>query len=639
MKTLCLLIIFCISTFVLSSSFKKEVDKHAYDELYTKEISHFKEALFELNSVVSNNSISEETPKILASIHEARSTMKACDFWLRYLSPLAYKKINAPLPVEWEVEVFEKFEAPYKRVGAGLTLAEVYIDEGGQDQAELAALVDEALVMIDAYFVDSIYQDVSNKNHFFLANRLHLLNVGAIYTTGFECPNTDLIIPELKSMLASTSVIYQKFNESYPETPIVKAYLEQYKKMIEWVNAQPETFDKFNHFNLLKDFVNPLFALNQQMIRSYKIRTNNFNDYSLNNKANSIFDKNLYTGQRTKGSYASVKDEIILNEIKAIGKLLFFDPILSKNNKRSCASCHKPDEFFTDTLMTTGFHINQIDHLPRNAPTLLNSTHHHLLMHDGDHFNLQSQIIGVLENKDEMANTEAELVKKLSSVKTYKKAFEKFGKHTYSKEAISIKTVASALSIFLEDLGEYKAPFDNAMDNGYELSTQAIEGFNLFMSKTQCATCHFVPQFNGVKPPYVGSEFEVIGVPEDTSFSVISDDNGRFEVYESDEMFKAFRTGTLRNIMHTAPYMHNGVFKTMDEVLDFYNNGGGVGHGLEVANQTLPTDSLSLTSEELGALKSFMHTLTEAVEVIEAPDFLPTSSIKSLNERKVGGEY
>ena len=103
------------------------------------------------------------------------------------------------------------------------------------------------------------------------------------------------------------------------------------------------------------------------------------------------------------------------------------------------------------------------------------------------------------------------------------------------------------------------------------------------MSKAQCATCHFVPQFNGVKPPFVGSEFEVLGIPADTLYSELSKDNGRYNINPSKETFKAFRTGSLRNAGRTSPYMHNGVFKTMEQVIEFYNTGGGAGHGLKIA--------------------------------------------------------
>ena len=159
------------------------------------------------------------------------------------------------------------------------------------------------------------------------------------------------------------------------------------------------------------------------------------------------------------------------------------------------------------------------------------------------------------------------------------------------------------------------------------------------MSKAQCGTCHFVPQFNGVKPPYTGSEFEVLGVPADTAFSKLSADSGRYRANPAHETMRAFRTGSIRNSSFTAPYMHNGVFSTMDEVIDFYDKGGGVGRKLTVENQTLDTAPLQLTTLEKSNLLAFLKSLDENITFDKPPKALPSSSIRSLNKRKVGGEY
>ena len=159
------------------------------------------------------------------------------------------------------------------------------------------------------------------------------------------------------------------------------------------------------------------------------------------------------------------------------------------------------------------------------------------------------------------------------------------------------------------------------------------------MSKAQCGTCHFVPQFNGVKPPYTGSEFEVIGVPEDSSYKRLSPDKGRYEINPVKEMMNAFRTGTVRNAAHTRPYMHNGAFQTLDQVIDLYNEGGGVGKKLAVENQTLSSDPLNLTQEEKNNLLAFIQSLNENIIFEDPPSALPVSSDKKLNKRKVGGEY
>jgi cytochrome c peroxidase len=159
------------------------------------------------------------------------------------------------------------------------------------------------------------------------------------------------------------------------------------------------------------------------------------------------------------------------------------------------------------------------------------------------------------------------------------------------------------------------------------------------MSRAKCATCHFVPNFNGVKPPFIGSEFEVLGTPEDTSFRELSVDSGRWLVNKAPETLHAFRTGSIRNAKYTKPYMHNGVFKTLEEVIDFYDVGGGQGKKMHVDNQTLSGDSLKLSASDKNDLLAFIYSLNENIIFEEPPTALPTSSDKALNKRKVGGEY
>jgi cytochrome c peroxidase len=260
-------------------------------------------------------------------------------------------------------------------------------------------------------------------------------------------------------------------------------------------------------------------------------------------------------------------------------------------------------------------------------------------MVDGAHTTLQDQAIGVMTNPEEMNSQLDEVLEKVLSCKDYKKTIQKLLKFTSQEPTPSIRHIASALTYYYGTLGTYSSPFDDAMNRISKVDKEVINGFNLFMSRSQCATCHFAPQFNGVKPSYIGSEFEVLGVPHDTLYRKLDADLGRAKVYPEIETKHAFRTGTLRNIAKTAPYMHNGVFTTLDQVLEFYNQGGGVGRGFELPNQTLSSDPLQLTSFDKSQLIAFMQSLTEAIPQQIAPRQLPLSKNKSLNLRKVGGTY
>jgi cytochrome c peroxidase len=199
--------------------------------------------------------------------------------------------------------------------------------------------------------------------------------------------------------------------------------------------------------------------------------------------------------------------------------------------------------------------------------------------------------------------------------------------------------LASAISFYYSRFSAHLSPFDEAMNDHTMLDEESRHGFNLFMSKAQCATCHFVPQFNGVKPPYIGSEFEVLGVPAQADYKKLSPDSGRHTVNPAFETLRAFRTGTIRNAAKTAPYMHNGVFRNLEELIEFYNRGGGAGRGLNVPNQTLSADSLGLTAAEKKSLIRFIESLNETIPSEAPPTQLPRSSYSALNRRRVGGIY
>ncbi|MFM9911821.1 MAG: cytochrome-c peroxidase [Chitinophagaceae bacterium] len=641
MKKIYLVAVTFIMIAIGSASFTFFSEKDTYGTTYFEKIAQFKQSEHRLLRAIEQADLTnkENVKQIKLLISQSREKLKGLDFWFRYLEPIVYKKINGPLPIEWETEVFEKFERPYKREGAGLTLAALYLDEENPVKDSLKNLIRSSIEATQTYLADSITGQLKSYHHFYLCNRLLLLNLAAIYTTGFECPDPLYVIPELRVLLNDVAIVYHSFNKSFPVTPLSNRYLSLFTRAIEFSNNQSGDFTKFDHFTFIREYINPLFILNQQFIQNYKVRSNSLVDYSLNKSSLSIFSKELYFGQNAKGIYLRVVDPKVLAEIDRVGKLLFYDPVLSANNQRSCASCHKPTAYFTDTLLQTPLQYNKKEYLTRNTPTLINAVYNHLIMADGEHISLQNQTKAVLTNKLEMAANEREILERVLSCSDYKKVFSALLAYTPAEEEITLEHITSAVTFYYSKFSEYKAPFDDAINNKSVLPEDAKKGFNLFMSKAQCATCHFVPQFNGVKPPYIGSEFEVLGVPEDSSYSQLSDDVGRYRINPAKETRHAFRTGSLRNISYTAPYMHNGVFKTLNEVIDFYDAGGGIGKGLRVDNQTLSSDSLHLTDSEKKCLIIFFDSLNEQIVFEEAPFKLPLSKNKKLNLRKVGGEY
>ncbi len=192
---------------------------------------------------------------------------------------------------------------------------------------------------------------------------------------------------------------------------------------------------------------------------------------------------------------------------------------------------------------------------------------------------------------------------------TYNELFERI-----FKNGITEKNFLYVMASYIRDLPSFSSKFDNALRNKETLNESEINGFNLFMGKAKCAICHFYPVFNGSVPPiYQETESEVIGVPskKDTINAIVDPDKGVYYVYGAPLKKFAFKTPTVRNTAVTFPYMHNGVYDSLEEVIDFYNRGGGSGSGIELDNQTLPFDNLNLSETEIRDLIAFINTLND----------------------------
>ncbi len=607
---------------------------NAYPTVYMSYSKGFEQSIEALTNYQNNKDFNNDTFRHL--IHNARIQVKKLDFWWRYIDPIQYKLINGPLPVEWETEVFEKYEKPYKRIGGGLTLSEIALDDSNSLEAmQYIKSIEQAYAHLK---LDSVRAVLSTPDHFAFCNRLFLLNLASIYTTGFECPNSDRILPELEDMMLAVSTIYDAYENDHSEYQLGQQYRLLYQEAITFVK-ETKTYEEFDHFKWLSEYINPLYALNAQFILQHRFSSRSMMDYTINKQATSIFQKDLYYGQNTKGIFLRVTDTTQLNIISDLGKMLFYDPILSGNNQRSCASCHLPEQGFTDTSNATALKFNYQGRLKRNAPSLLNAEYNHLVMQDGNHITLQGQALAVITNPEEMGLEKQLILKKVLSIKHYKNTLKALAELTPQSNQPSIDHIVSALTFYYSKFNNNRSQFDLALEKKSSISQQALNGFNLFMSKAQCATCHFTPHFNGVKPPYVGSEFEVLGTPDNLQYTAFGKDSGRYLVNPANETMHAFRTGTLKNISKTAPYMHNGIFKTLEEVIDFYNKGGGAGRGLPVHNQTLSSDELHLSPSEVSDIIVFLKTLDEDYIVEKRPAQLPKSKVAEYNKRQVGGTY
>lgn len=247
----------------------------------------------------------------------------------------------------------------------------------------------------------------------------------------------------------------------------------------------------------------------------------------------------------------------------------------------------------------------------RNSPTLTYASLQQDFFYDRRSGSLEGQIVSVVENETEFHSDLAHLQEAVEKNSDYKAQFKKV-----YRDSVTDFNIRNAIANYIRSLNKFNSKFDDNI-NGLKntLSQNEINGFNLFMGKAKCATCHFAPLFNGTVPPnYTETEIELLGVPmaNDTVNAVVDSDLGVYNIFNTEERKFFFKTPTIRNIEKTGPYMHNGVYETLEEVADFYNRGGGAGIGIDLEYQTLPPDALNLSKKEQADLIAFMKTLTDS---------------------------
>jgi cytochrome c peroxidase len=298
--------------------------------------------------------------------------------------------------------------------------------------------------------------------------------------------------------------------------------------------------------------------------------------------------------------------------IAALGEALFFDPVLSGNGERACASCHHPDRAFTEDRARTATIDSVGRTTARNTPTLINAGNQPALFVDLRVRTLEDQVATVVSSSTEMRGNLDSAAATLSHNAERRRAFAK-AFHATPGGAVTARQIQGALAAYVRSLVAVNARFDRAV-RGDTLAITASErhGFDLFMGKARCGTCHFAPLFGGTLPPdYWSTPPEVIGVPAAPGQAVLDPDPGRGAIDREPAHQFAFKTPSLRNVAVTAPYMHNGVFATLEQVVDFYDRGGAAGLGINLPNQTLSRRTLGLTAIEKSDLVAFLKTLTD----------------------------
>jgi cytochrome c peroxidase len=283
-----------------------------------------------------------------------------------------------------------------------------------------------------------------------------------------------------------------------------------------------------------------------------------------------------------------------------LGKALYFDKRLSGDGTVSCATCHDPAKGWTDRApVSTGIRGQKGG---RSAPTVLNSTFMELQFWDGRARSLEEQAKGPIQNPIEMGSTHEATVKRLAGIKGYAPLF----KAAFGDEKVDIDRVAKAIASFERTVLTGNAPYDRWLAGDEKaMSAAAARGHSLFndSAKGNCAICH--DGFN-----FSDSDFHNLGV----GMKAAKPDLGRFDVTKEEKDKGAFKTPTLRNLADTAPYMHDGSEKTLDDVVAFYDKGGEKNPQLD--GRIHP---LHLTAEERADIVAFLNALNGDKAEIAAP--------------------
>ena len=582
----------------------------------------------------------------LRDVHlNTRLTYKKIEAFLEYFDPLAIKQFinGAPLP---QLEPKAPEVVVLEPVGLQVLDELAFAESPYEEKEEIVRLVQT----LDKDFNKVHRHQRTIKlthRHVFEANRAEIIRIFTLGVTGFDTPGSVNALPEAKVAFDALFKTFLPYLPLIKEKNLAQAFnLSGHLDIATQFMDKNQDFDSFDRMQFLRKVIDPLYQMIYDAHVTLGIETKaevSKLPIAVNFEATSIFSDDFFNKDYYSNLNLTDKE---FEERAALGKLLFFDPVLSENNERSCASCHQADKAFTDGQPTSYAYDGQ-SRIQRNAPTIINALYSPKYFYDLRETDLEKQVKHVMQDTSEFHTDYTTIVKKLKESKEYTKLFKEAYK-SQAKYSLSIWSVTNALATYVASLTSFNSEVDKYIRNEIShLDAGAIRGFNLFMGKAACGTCHFAPSFNGTVPPsYADAESEILGVPEanvevDAKLDADLGRVGNGKLQEESLIYKhSFKTVTVRNAALTAPYMHNGVYKTLDEVVDFYNKGGGEGLGYEVPYQTLPFSSLDLNENEMADLVTFMESLTDTTGMTQLPTILPKFEDKpEWNTRKVGGTY
>lgn len=565
--------------------------------LYQRDVTDFASSVSELVKACESG----ETNRLQSAFKQSRAAYKKVEWLAVYYNPFTAKQINGPAIAEVEPSDKSVVMEPEGFQVMEEGIFPVY------DALRKAELIKQAKVLrATAKRLENVASTLeTTEAHLLDALRLQIFRIAALGISGFDSPIAKNSLAEAEASLQSIGENLRPFAQAVFDNEDTQKEMDGLVAKASNFLKASKSFDSFDRMGFITQGLNPLSAGIVSLQKTLKIPF--FTEpRALRATASTMFDSGAFNPDfyAPDASAYSSAARILL------GKKLFYDAVLSDGGKRNCASCHKPELAFTDGLKAADV-LGGGSRFKRNTPTLINAGLQPFLFYDMRVGFLEDQAAEVVKNKDEMHGDFAKAIGILKKDAFYTGMF----RTAYTNQDVTETQIKNALASYIRSLTKFSTPFDDYMrGNKGAMTAEQIKGFNLFMGKARCGTCHFAPLFNGVNPPEFSKvDAEIIGVPAtaDTLGAALDADEGKYATYKISLHRYAFKTPTLRNVALTAPYMHNGVYNTLPEVIDFYDRGGGQGLGIEVPGQTLSQKKLNLSKDEKTALLAFLKALTD----------------------------
>jgi cytochrome c peroxidase len=544
---------FCIIVLIsLRNPSSGSIGYEATAAYYKLKSDEFAASTIQLQSSIANIRNNDSS-----SIRDARNALALCrrnyksiEFFLEYFFKSSAIFFNGPPKFEVE-EPYMEWQTP-----VGLQVIESLLF-----QKDVEAEKGELLQQI--YAVNSSAHDLKALLYGFKADdkqllesfRLELIRIYTLGITGFDAPSLKTGITE--SYVALTGVEHAlrpflKENTSHADS--VSYYLNS---SLKYLNKKAD-FNSFSRLEFLVQYGLPLQKQLSLLINEMHLIHNSTNNI-LNYEAENVFSPDAININAFPNAGVVPNSSLI-----ELGKKLFFETALSGNNKTSCATCHNPEKHFSDGL-SKSLAFNGHSNVSRNAPSLLYSGFQFQQFWEGRARDLEEQVATVINSPLEMNGNYKAASRYLSNRKEYLKLFRQ-SFLTSKDSTITLAKISQSIAAFVRTLNPRNSPFDKYMQGDKNaLNESEQHGFNLFMGKAQCATCHFAPLFNGLVPPlYNLSELEILGTPKTDNFAKPESDTdrGRYNIFPIafyEKLLKHLQFVTYLRLHLTCTTVHSGV--------------------------------------------------------------------------------